>query len=577
MTALREVLAKFGFDVDTSKLVSANAAVDALAGSLGSIGSLATTALGALGLGAFKSQVDDLARESEELNKAAIKSGLGFEEFQKLTYTTGIGAEKLTMIFRKLQQTTAAAHGAADEAATGFEDLDGGIGRVLSKGQAEKLFKGLGVKASEDVGENFDNIAHALGKIQDPSKRAAAALQVFGRTGTDILPFLEKSPAELARLSEEFETFGGITEEQRQELKAYAKETKGLDLATKALERTILTTLLPPFTDLIAGALKLVTTFKKTTDTTDLLKVGIGILGFAFVVLKGQAAASAVATAASWALVALPFVALGLLIDDLIHFVKGDATTAIGKLYDKILGKGSGDTIAAKMRKDLEAITQGTATGDGGFADRFKGAVLTIGDGIKGVFTDTIPDAWSEFWSQMNAGLTGGAGGFAEYVKQWAKGVGISALRSILDVFIGLLGGPFGSAIGEKIAAASGLGTIRDAVASADDAEKARREKVRAEREDNLAVPTTHEKILPINELAGLSIAGVPTLPGSGTKGPVNKTSNKTVNGGPITVNQYGVKDGKHAGQIFGEEVAKQNQHLADAVLDSGDPDFGQD
>lgn len=571
MAALREVLAKFGFDVDTAKLVSANAAVDALAGSLVSIGSLATTALGALGLGAFKSQVDDLARESEELNKASIKSGLGFEEFQKLTYTTGIGAEKLTAIFRKLQQTTAAAHGAADEAATGFEDLDGGIGRVLSKGQAEKLFKGLGVKASEDVGENFDNIVHALGKIQDPSKRAAAAMQVFGRAGTDILPFLEKSPADLARLSEEFETFGGITEEQRQELKGYAKETKGLDLATKAFGRTILITLLPPFTALIAGALKLVTTFKKTTDTTDLLKVGIGILGFAFVVLKGQAVASAVATAASWALVALPFVALGLILDDLIHFVKGDATTAIGKLYDKIFGQGAGDTFAAKMRKDLKALTKDTSitwspgTGLFGLGTIANGIV----DSIKSVFTNTIPDAWDLFWDKMNAGLTGGSGGFGEYLKQLAKGWGLSALHSILDALYAITP----TWIANKI----GLTGFADKVAKADFDSDRDRKRAKAEREENLAVPTTHEKILPINELAGLSISGVPTLPGSGTKGPVNKTSNKTVNGGPITVNQYGVKDQSGAAKAFADSLNQVNQHLADAVLDSGDPDFGQD
>ena len=66
----------------------------------------------------------------------------------------------------------------------------------------------LGISADQIAGkrpeEQFAVIAAAIARIQDPSERAAAAMKVFGRSGTALLPMIE----DFERLSGEAKKFG---------------------------------------------------------------------------------------------------------------------------------------------------------------------------------------------------------------------------------------------------------------------------------------------------------------------------------------------------------------------------------
>lgn len=558
MSALREVLAKFGFDVDSKNLIAANTLVDASIANIGKLDGAITAGAAALGLGAFKSAADELSAQSAELYKDAIKSGLGFQEFQRLSYTTGIGAEKLTGIFRKLQQTTAAAGDKATDAAGGFDDLEQGIGRALTKKDAGKLFDSLGIKASEDVGENFDNIIHKLAEIKNPSERAALAMKFFGRAGTDLLPFLEKSPAELDKLSAQFETFGGITEDQRVELKRYASETKSFDLALKSLKNAAVVTLLPAFTAVIGAAVGLATRFAKGTDTTQLLKSAAIALGVAFVLVKGQALAAAASTALAWARVALPFIALASIIDDVIHFVKGDATTATGALLDMWFGEGSGDSVAAQMRKDLDKFSAAVGKAQGPtdtLIEIFKG----LGAAIGSVFADTIPDAWNEFWRISNEEIGNGSGGFGDFVSETFRKIGIMASVSMLRAFDSIIGPRLSDLLGIR----KGLQEGETYIAS----EGERIMKAQQERAENLAVPTNLDTAGqraargvdygPINPyVAAANVAGPPEIKASATVTQSNQ----------YTINVRSDADAGEIGQAAAEASRLDLAHATDAV-----------
>jgi hypothetical protein len=362
--ALREILASFGFQIDDSGLKKANVGIDNVVSKLTNLKGVLAGALGALGLGVIKGQIDELASESGELNKAAIKAGVGFEQFQKLQYQTGLGTEQLSTLFRKLQQNMAAAGGAAGEAASDFADVDGGLGGLLNKKQAGETFTKLGIQLKDAGGqarssaEVFQDTAKAIAGLPSPAEKTAVAIRLFGRSGADLLPFLQKSPEAIQALGEQFDAIGGFSEENRKALAAYGKEQKALDLASKSLKITILTAIVPAFTWLFQKINEGVQWFKKTVDTSQLVNSALVLLT-AGVVAFGVASASATASAvAGWLAVAAPIAAVYLILDDLIHFIKGDAHTATEDLIHLIFGKQEGDSWIKSVRNDVHALIE---------------------------------------------------------------------------------------------------------------------------------------------------------------------------------------------------------------------------
>lgn len=361
---LRELLAKLGIEVDSKPLIQANAGLDTFAKKVGGLGGLFGSLAAAAGLGVLKTQIDEVAKESGELRAASLKAGVGFQEFQKLTYVTGLSAENLTTLFRKLQQNVAAASGKADEASDAFNDLDGGIGKVLGKKQAAEAFKALGVEVSEAGGQAKTNgqlfleSAQALAKIQNPAQRTALAMKLFGRSGQDLLPFLSKSPEAIAQLSEQFETFGGISDDSAAKLKEYGLANKQWALAARSVKIALVTEVVPAFTWIIQKAGDLAKLFKQNTDTSLLLKTAILALSSALIVFNAEAIGTAALAAAPWVLGAAAVALFIAILDDLVHFIKGDANTATEALIKLIFGEQAGESWIAQVRRDIHAFVE---------------------------------------------------------------------------------------------------------------------------------------------------------------------------------------------------------------------------
>jgi hypothetical protein len=387
--ALREVLAKLGFEIDDSALKKANVNFDGFLSKVTNLKGVLGGALAGVGLGLLKGQVDELASESGELNKAAIKAGVGFEEFQAISYTTGLGVESLTGLFRKLQQNVAAAGGKASEASSDFADIDGGLGKILDKKQASETFKQLGINVSEAGGKAksnadlFEEVADRLREVKKPAEQTALAIRIFGRSGSDLIPFLQKSPEAIRAAADEFELFGGITEENRKTLAAYGKEQKRLDLISKSLRATIVSTLAPALTFLFQKFNEGVSWVKKNIDTSQLLYVALGVLTTAFVALGWSAALAWLKALIGPALVAAAVLLLIAVVDDLIHFFKGDAKTATEDLIKLLFGKEAGESWIAEIRKDAHDLIEdlkGIEGIGGKVKELFKAFAFAISD-----------------------------------------------------------------------------------------------------------------------------------------------------------------------------------------------------
>jgi len=135
------------------------------------------------------------ASMGDQVAKMAKRTGLSVETLSELRFVasqTGTEFESLEMAFRKMQRSIydagrglSTAVDALTDLGLRFEDLDG-----LSP---EKQFKLM---------------AEAISRIEDPTKKAAIAMSLFGRTGTNLLPMFANGAAGIEAMQAEARKLG---------------------------------------------------------------------------------------------------------------------------------------------------------------------------------------------------------------------------------------------------------------------------------------------------------------------------------------------------------------------------------
>jgi len=127
------------------------------------------------------------------LNDMAARTGASVEALSAWIYAaqqTGASGEQVEAAVRKMQRTLT-------EAAQGSKTAgDALVGLGLS---ADKL-------AAASPEEQFATIAKAVAAVPDPTRKAALAMEVFGKSGTALLPMA----ADFDRLTGEAKKFGAV-------------------------------------------------------------------------------------------------------------------------------------------------------------------------------------------------------------------------------------------------------------------------------------------------------------------------------------------------------------------------------
>jgi len=186
---------------------------------------------------AFSSMGDQVA-------KMAKRTGLSVEALSELRFVasqTGTEFESLEMGFRRMQRSIydagrglSTAKDALADLGLRFEDLDG-----LSP---EEQFKLLG---------------EAISRIEDPTKKAAIAMTLFGRTGTNLLPMFASGAKGIEELQEEARRLGLTM--STEDAKAAEDFTDALDKLWKVVKMGVfrvgaaLAPVLQRLTDTITG------------------------------------------------------------------------------------------------------------------------------------------------------------------------------------------------------------------------------------------------------------------------------------------------------------------------------------
>jgi hypothetical protein len=186
------------------------------------VGLAAVAAFGA-GASAVASGLLDLEDRVEKLGNTADKLGVSFEFIQTLEEAgnrSGVSIESVSSAFGKLQKTLA---GADEESRAATEAL-GRLG--ISFSDLEKLSPEEQVRL---VGEQLQG-------IEDPAKRTAAAMQIFGKSGADLLPFFRQ----LKPAADDIQRFGAaLNDIDRARIDSFGDGIDALGVAARALGQEV--------------------------------------------------------------------------------------------------------------------------------------------------------------------------------------------------------------------------------------------------------------------------------------------------------------------------------------------------
>lgn len=161
------------------------------------VGGLAAGFTAAFSMAGFVAKINQAFNEVDAIAKRALSIGIDFTELQGLDLAanlSGVAVGGLDTAFRTLTRSIIAAN-------------DG------SKVQSD-LFRKLGIEAKELTDLSFpqqlEKIAAGLGTITNSTEKANAAIQLFGRSGLQLLPLLANNGAALADSLRDAERLGGF-------------------------------------------------------------------------------------------------------------------------------------------------------------------------------------------------------------------------------------------------------------------------------------------------------------------------------------------------------------------------------
>ncbi|OHB50516.1 MAG: hypothetical protein A2Y10_18125 [Planctomycetes bacterium GWF2_41_51] len=168
-------------------------------------------------LRAWGNTISSFGRKMIAVGSAAIAPLVGAAKYfstygdniAKMSRRTGIAVESLSALGF-----------AAEQEGSSLETVEKGIRRMqqsildanMGLKTATDIYGQLGLSAKSFEGlnpeEQFRLLADSLSQIEDPSKRAAIAMRIFGRSGTALLPLFERGAAGMDELMKEAKELG---------------------------------------------------------------------------------------------------------------------------------------------------------------------------------------------------------------------------------------------------------------------------------------------------------------------------------------------------------------------------------
>ena len=196
--------------------------------------SFATAAAAAFGGGQLVSGLKNAVDAMDDMGKAAQKVGVSLNVLQDLKYM-------------------------ADLSGVSFETLQTSVGRLA---QAMSGFEGVGKKASEALGalgvnvkggtsEALAKIADQFQKMPDGAQKTALAMEIFGKAGKDMVPFLNQGGEAVKKMADEADRLGlKFSEVASEQAERFNDALSKIAAIGQGITRQFMTGLLPALTAL---------------------------------------------------------------------------------------------------------------------------------------------------------------------------------------------------------------------------------------------------------------------------------------------------------------------------------------
>lgn len=417
--ALREILAKFGFQFDQRGLAKADRSIEGVIGKLHTFGTVLAGSLIVQGTARF---VKDIVGMGDNLGKTSTQLGISVEQLQQWRSAAGfagVESSQFDQSMRVLQKNTVLAADGSKQSADAFNKL--GVEIKDTNGNLK-----TGDQLMREVGL-------ALGGLENSTERVALAQILMGRSGAKLLPLFKDGEEGLAALQRRFEEFGGPV---GSDFVKMAEDTKDIwqdfDTATTVLKSNLAVNLLPILNAVTIGISKTIAWFSKATKNTHLLQAVMVALGYAlqrlFIAKFGK---DLLNLARQAALPLIKFALLVLVIDDLITLFRG-GKSAIGSFLDSFLGEGASATFVKEIKsiggalKDLIVnFGEVNISADGFVTDnetRFTRLASSLASS-----TDQIVQDFAEAWELAKQDLSA----FVDDSWEAAKEIGVAFIDGI--------------------------------------------------------------------------------------------------------------------------------------------------
>lgn len=421
--ALREILAKFGFDIDDKKLGDADKKTNDFKAN---IKELAGLYLGEQLVSGVKEFITGLEEQAAQISDTSARLGLNTQELQRWQLAAKFAGAESTHVaagFKVLQKNAADAVAGASAPAEAFSRL----------GVSLKDVNGS-LKPSPQL---MRDTLVALSALEDESERNALAMKTLGEAGLALGPLVADGAAGLDQLLGKLDELGGgLGDDALQVLGETGDRLDELDATVLAFKSRLSVTLVPALNTGIETFTKLLSWISRVTKESNVFQAAALVLG----VVVGKVA---IGMYAKFIPIIALIAAVVLIVDDLITLFKG-GDSVIGRAIDKLFGAGT----AAKVVEDVKAAW-----------DRFFGGLEAfpgIGAKIEAVFTrlgaaaiswlDSVAGEFGEAWDflvkdakafvdDLIMGIVNGIVGSAYKVTKAFKDLGKDMFRGIKEVF----------------------------------------------------------------------------------------------------------------------------------------------
>lgn len=202
---------------------------------------IVAAAAGAAVLVVFKKMVKQYVETGDMIHKMALRTGFAATTLSELAYAADISGADLTMLEKGVKKMSKT-----------IVDASYGLETYL------RVFRSLGLDIEDLMKltpeEQFLKIGAAIADMENQTLKTAAAVDVFGRAGTMLLPLFAEGAEGIAKLREEAHRLGIIFDEEAAAKAAALKDAQtSLTGSVKGLSIAILNDLIPVITGVVKG------------------------------------------------------------------------------------------------------------------------------------------------------------------------------------------------------------------------------------------------------------------------------------------------------------------------------------